>query len=234
MGDNTSLGSSEERYGSVLSEFRDKVIISTKIEGRDPEEAKRDLEASLKKLKTDHVDILLLHSIEPSDEVVKIENGIYREMVRMKESGLARFIGFSSMDSAERSRDLLEALDFDAVILAMNATKYGDYAKVALPVAQRKNVGVIAMKVMRNLVGKGATAKELFEYAWTQEGVASTVVAHYGKDPLEENIAIAMSYGAGKTAMLDREELELRLAEYAGPHALVWARPGYRDGGLIV
>lgn len=234
MGDNKSLGSSEARYGAILSEIRDQVIISTKIEGRDPEEAKRDLEASLKKLKTDHVDILLLHSIEPSDEVGKIESGIYREMIRMKESGMARFIGFSSMDSAERSRDLLEALDFDMALLAMNATQYGDFAKVALPAAQRKNVGVIAMKVMRNLVGKKATAQELFEYAWTQEGVASAVVGHYGKDPLEENIAIAMNYGAGKTAMLNREELELRLAEYAGPHALVWARPGYRDGGLIV
>ncbi len=235
MNDVKGIGSSEERYGEVLSAYRDQIILSTKIEGRDPEKAKKDLEESLKKLKTDHVDILMLHSIEPSDDVAAIENGVYREMIRMKESGMTKFIGFSSMDSSERSRDLLEALDWDVALLAMNATQYGDFAKVALPVAQKKNVGVIAMKVMRNLVGKKATAQELFEYAWTQDGVASAVVGHYGKDPIEENIKIAMEYGSkGNTAMIDRAELELRMAEFAGPHALVWARPGYRDGGLIV
>ncbi len=235
MNDVKGIGSSEERYGAVLSEYRNKVILSTKIEGRDVEQAKKGVEESLKKLKTDYLDILMLHSIEPTDEVAAIEKGVYREMVKMKEAGMARFIGFSSMDSAERSRDLLEALDWDVALLAMNATQYGDFARVALPVAVRKNVGVIAMKVMRNLVGKKATAQELFEYAWTQEGVASAVVGHYGKDPIDENIKIAMQYGRdGNTASVDRSELESRLAEFAGPHALVWARPGYRDGGLIV
>jgi predicted aldo/keto reductase-like oxidoreductase len=235
MNEVKGIGSAEERFGKILPEYRDKVIISTKVEGRNTEEAKKGLEESLRKLKTDHVDILFLHSIEPSDEVAAIEKGVYREMIKMKESGLTKFNGFSSMDSAERSRDLLEALDWDVVLLAMNATQYGDFAKVALPVAKKKNVGVVAMKVMRNLVGKKATAQELFEYAWTQEGVASAIVGHYGKDPLNENIKIAMGYGAhGNTAMVDRAELEQRMAEFAGPHALVWARPGYRDGGLIV
>ncbi len=234
MGENKSIGSGEERYGNVLSEYRDKVILSTKIEGRDPEEAKRGLEESLKKMKTDHVDILLLHAIAPSDDIAKIEKGIYKEMIRMKESGMVRFIGFSSMDSAERSRDFLEELDIDVAMLAMNATKYGDYAKVALPVAKRKNVGVIAMKTMRNIVGVKATASELFEYAWEQEGVASAIVGHYGMEPLKENISLANDYGKGKLALMDRTELESRLAEYAGPHTLEWARPGYRDGGIIV
>ncbi len=58
------------------------------------------------------------------------------------------------------------------------------------------------------------------------------MVGHYGKDPLKENIALAMEYGKRTTAMTDPAELELRLAGFAGPHALEWARPGYVDGGL--
>ncbi len=147
-------GSGEERYGMILPEYRDKIYISTKVEGRDPGEARKGLEESLKKLRTDYVDILFLHAIGPSDEVRAIEKGVYKEMVKMKEEGMTRFIGFSSMDSAERSRDLLHALDWDVALLAMNPTKYGNFAEVALPAAVEKNVGVIAMKVMRNLVGK--------------------------------------------------------------------------------
>ena len=227
-----AIESGEERYGMILPEYRDKVYISTKVEGRDPDQARKDLDASLKKLKTDHVDILYLHAIAPSDDVATIEKGIYKTMLQMKESGMVRFIGFSSMDSAERSRDLLQALDWDVALLAMNPTKYGNFAETALPAAVEKNVGVIAMKVMRNLVGKKATAKELFEYAWTQKGVASAMVGHYGMEPLKENIALANDFGKTQTA-LNRAELELRLADMAGPHVLEWARPGYVDGGIV-
>ncbi len=155
-------------------------------------------------------------------------------MVRLNESGIVKYIRFSSMDSADRPRDMLEKLDFDVCILAMNPTMYGDFVKVAFPAARKKNTGIIAMKVMRNIVGVEATAQELFEYAWTQEGVASTVVGHFGIEPLEENIKLAQEYGKNELAGIDRQELETRLAKLAGPHALCWAQPGYRDGGIIV
>lgn len=234
MGDINTIGSSEERFGQVLSPYRKQIILSTKVESRDPDEMKKDLEKSLKDLKTDYLDILMIHAIAPSDNVSDIEKGLYKEMIKLKESGTIRFIGFSSMDSAERSRDLLEHLDFDVAMLAMNATQYGDYAKVALPVALKKNVGVIAMKVMRNIVGKDATPQELFEYAWTQEGVASAVVAHAGMKPLKENIKLALKFDKSGQASIRRTELESRMAKYAGPHALGWARHGYQDGGIIV
>ena len=113
----------------------------------------------------------------------------------------------------------------------MNATKYGGFAETILPAARKKNMGVIAMKLMRDIVGEAATPKELLEYAWTQEGVASATVGHWGIETLQENIRIAQEYTESPVAQMDRKELENRLAPYAGPHALCWARPGYRDGG---
>ncbi len=234
MGNSNSIDSGEKRYGKILAPYRKKIILSTKIESRDADEMKRDLEESLKSLQTDHIDILFIHAIMPSDDVSLIEKGLYKEMVKLKDSGVIKFIGFSSMNSAERSRDLLEHLDFDVALLAMNATKYGDFAKLALPVAQKNNVGVIAMKVMRNIVGKEATTEELFKYAWTQKGVASALVGHYGMKPLKENIELAKKFNTGYKAGIDRKELEYRMSKHSGPHALCWAQPGYQDGGILV
>jgi predicted aldo/keto reductase-like oxidoreductase len=223
---------SEDRFGQLLTKHRNKIVISTKLESRDPDKAKAELEASLKRLKTDHVDILFIHAILPSDNTATIEKGLYKAMVDLKNSGMTKNIGFSSMDSAERSAELIEKLDFDVVLLAMNATKHGNFISLTLPAARKKNVGVIAMKTLRDIVGKDASAKELLEYIWTQEGVSSVLVGHYGLASLQENLNLAREFSKTGTARLDRRELEQRMAVYAGPHALSWARHGYTDGGL--
>ncbi|MEN8229222.1 MAG: aldo/keto reductase [Bacteroidota bacterium] len=226
--------SSEERFGQILPAYRDQVMISTKINEREASPARKSVEESLKRLKTDHVDIIMLHAVNEKDTVAGIENGVYREMVKMKEEGIAGHIGFSSMDSAERSKDLLENLDFDMAMLAMNPSRWGDYPGVAFPAAIEKNVGIIAMKVVRDIVGVAASAEELLGYAWDREGVASSVVGNVGIDILKQNIGLAYARGKKSLASVDKDELESRLAPYAGPHALCWARPGYRDGGIIV
>jgi aryl-alcohol dehydrogenase-like predicted oxidoreductase len=220
---------SEERFGEILPKYRKEILICTKFDSREPAEAMRELETSLKRMKTDYLDVLMIHSIEPSEDLPALEKGVYKELLRLKEEGVARFIGFSSMNSAPRSKELIEKLDLDVAILAMNPTKYGNFAQVALPAARRNNVGTIAMKVIRDLLGNGTTPRELMEYAWTQEGVASAVIGHYGMDILEENVRLAKEFGASAKAAVNHRGLEDRLAHLAGPHALCWARPEYRD-----
>ena len=90
------------------------------------------------------------------------------------------------------------------------------------------------MKVMRDIVGKAASSEELFKYSLDQEGVSTSVVGNYGLEVLKENISLAVKYGKENLAILDKSELESRLVPYAGPHALCWARPDYRDGGIVV
>lgn len=222
---------SEDRYGQILTKYRNKIILSTKLESRDPEKAKAELEASLKRMKTDHVDILFIHAILPEDNTAEIEKGLYKTMVSLKAAGMTKNIGFSSMDSAERSAELIEKLDFDVVLLAMNATNYGNFINIALPAARKKNVGVIAMKALRDIVGKDATARELLEYVWSQEGVSSALVGHFGIKSLQENLQLAIEFSKTGISTLNKKELEQRMARYSGPHTLQWARPGYIDGG---
>ena len=233
-GDGKSLDSSEQRYGQVLPAYRDQLILSTKLPSRNPEEAKRSLENSLKNFQTDYLDILMIHGITIDDKIAEIEKGLYKTMLSFKESGLVKNIGFSCMNDPAHGRELLEKLDFDVTLVSMNATKYGGFAETILPAASQKNMGVIAMKLMRDIVGQAATPKELLEYAWSQEGVASATVGHWGIETLQENIRIAQAYVETPVAQADREALENRLASLAGPHALCWARPGYRDGAVAI
>jgi len=228
--------SSEERFGEVLSPIRDRLLIATKFDSRDPAEAMREFDRSLQRMRTDHVDVLLIHAILPSDDVAALEMGVYAELRRLKEEGTVRFIGFSSMDSAERSREVIEKLEFDVALLAMNPTGYGDFVSETLPAARAKNVGVLAMKVMRDIVGTAATPDELLRYALSQEGVATALIGHHGLATMEENIRIVQSLGAEvapEMAGSEREHLESRLAHLAGPHALCWARSGYVDGRVV-
>lgn len=223
---------SEERYGRILPPYRNQLILATKFNPRDAAGARAEVEESLRRMRTDYVDIILIHSIEPDDDIAAIERGCYREMVRMKDEGIARFIGFSSMDSAPKSKELLENLDIDVAMLALNPTQYGDFAKIVMPVARRKNVGVVAMKVMRDIVGKEATAKELMNYALSEPGVATANIAHTGMRVLEENIRLITEFDAGKQAVAERQQLEQRLAHLAHSRALCWAQPGYLDGKI--
>jgi len=231
-GDGKSLDSSEQRFGQVLSPYRDQIVLSTKLPSRDPEEAKKSLESSLKNFKTDYLDILMIHGITIDDNIPDLEKGLFKTMLSFKESGMVKNIGFSCMNDPEHSRELLEKLDFDVCLVTMNATKYGGFAETIIPAAMKKNTGIIAMKLMRDIVGEAARPKELLEYAWTQEGVASATVGHWGIETLQENIRIAQEYIETPVAQRHRKELENRLAPYAGPHALCWTRPGYRDGGI--
>ena len=223
---------SEERFGRILPRYRKQILLSTKVDAaeRDVDACKRQVETSLERMRTDHLDLLMSHSIEPSEDTDALARGLMPMLMDLKSQKVARAIGFSSMNSAAKSKEMLERFDLDVCLLAMNATQYGDFAKVALPVANRKNVGAMAMKVMRDLVGRdGTTPDELLAYALTQPGVATAVVGHVGMDVLEQNVALAREIGGGRLAV-DRAGLQRRLARYGRSEHLCWARPGYRDG----
>jgi predicted aldo/keto reductase-like oxidoreductase len=228
----SSYSGSEERL-AVLASVYPKVYIATKFDGkknnlRNVDVMMQEFETSLKLLQRDYVDVLLIHEVNSNDDVRQIEQGVYARMQKLKEEKAVRFIGFSSMNSAVRSKELITHLDFDVVLMAMNPTLYGDYATVALPAAKQKQMGVLAMKVMRDVVGVAASAEELIHYALDRDSVSAAVIGHYGIQTLEENAKIVSRYAP--SLVDDRyADLELRVRALAGPHALSWARNGYVD-----
>jgi len=221
----------EERFGEILPAHRDKLYIATKFDPRDEKGMMASFEQSLKRMKIDYVDVLMIHDLSGKDDVETLEKTVWKRMQRLKEEGAARFIGFSSMRSSDKSKEFIEKLAPDVALLALNPTKYRSYAEKVLAPAQRRGTGVLAMKVMRGIVGvNGNTPSDLLGYALSQNGVASAIVGHYGADVLQENMRVVSKLGSARTMSLRRRRgMEYRCRSLAGPHALCWARPDYHD-----
>jgi aryl-alcohol dehydrogenase-like predicted oxidoreductase len=223
---------SETRIGRILHGRRKTVHVCTKLEERDPEKAKTELEGSLKRLQMDSLDVLMIHSIlETEPDLSALEKGIYAQLRKWKDEGVAKHIGFSSMmTNGPRLQQLIEVLDPEVVLTAISATKYGNIAEHVIPAAQAHKTGVIAMKTLRNVVGKAATAKELLRYSFGKAGVASLCVGHSKVAELEENVKTVCEFSQ-QAGCGECKALENRLAHLATPEVLTWARPEYRDGG---
>jgi predicted aldo/keto reductase-like oxidoreductase len=221
---------SEERLGNIVPTYRDRIILSTKMDSRTTEAAKVEFERSLTRLKTDYIDFLCIHDLNNNDNITDIGNGVWQWMHQLKDEGTVKYIGFSSMQSATKSKEFLDTLDPDACIMAITPTGYGDYAGIALPSARAKNVGVIAMKLFRDIVGSAGTPAELLTWGLTKDGVAAAVVGHIGMATLNQNADIVKGMETG--IKWDPTSLEKRCKRLAGPHALCWARSDYKDNGL--
>ena len=222
---------SETRLGQILPQYRKSIYVCTKLDQRDPEKAKRELEECLGRLQMDYLDVLMVHGIrETETDISAIEKGIYTQLRKWKDEGIARHIGFSSMMAdGPFTKRLIEVLDPEVVLIAVNATKFGNIAENAIPAAQAQKTGVMVMKMLRDIVGKDAVAKELLQYAWTQPGVVSLCVGHKSVEELEENVKTVCDF-AQITSHFDAAALEKRVAHLGTPEALSWARSDYRDG----
>ena len=224
---------SETRLGQILPAHRKSVYVCTKLDQRDSELAKRELEGCLQRLRMDYVDVLMIHSITQKEtDVGALEKGIYAQLRKWKATGVARHIGFSTMmTDGPMTGKLIEVLDPDVTLMAISAAKHGSIAENALPAAKARNTGFIAMKMLRDVVGKGpASARELLHYGWSHPGVAALCVGHSSLQQLEENAKTVHDLARG-IAALDRGALERKLAHLATPETLSWVRPDYSDRG---
>ena len=94
-------GTSEERYGKYLvPKYRDHIFLMTKSTATDAETLLKEVDLSLQRLKTDQVDLLQIHSFKnPEDVDARISNGVMDALQSVKESGKARYIGFTGHQS---------------------------------------------------------------------------------------------------------------------------------------
>ena len=221
---------SETRIGQVLKGRRASLHVCSKVDERDPEKAKRELEGILTRLQTDYLDVLMVHAVRADEtDPSAIDAGIYAQLRRWKEQGVARHIGFSTMmTDGPLIRRYVEALRPEVMCVAFNATKFGNVAEHVLPAAIERNVGVFAMKMLRDIVGKSpATAGDLVAYGW-RPGVSAVLVGHSTVGELEENARVVarLAHGQGPASRLATEQ---HVAHLATRDALSWARLDYRD-----
>jgi aryl-alcohol dehydrogenase-like predicted oxidoreductase len=195
-------GESETRLGRFLATRRKDVFLATKIPGRSRtrDTALKEVEASLKRLQTDHLDLLHLHSLGDEADLAKIEapDGAMKALYELREQKVTRFIGMTSHTDGAVMAKAIERNDLDCVQMAMNPARAARFEELALPAANRKNLGVILMKVTgqdKLLVDGGADTASLLRYAWSLP--ISTAVCGMPKlEFLEANVATAKAHSS--------------------------------------
>jgi predicted aldo/keto reductase-like oxidoreductase len=156
--------------------YREKAFLMTKIDGRDAKTAIKQLEESLRRLQTDHVDVLQFHEVIRMNDPERIfaDGGALEAIVKAKQEGKLRYIGFTGHKSPEIHRHMLEVADqhkflFDTCQLPLNVmdAHFDSFEKIVLPILVEKNIGVLGMKPMGDhfiLKSKTVTAVECLHY----------------------------------------------------------------------
>src|SRR3954468_15535131 len=225
-------GESETRVGQVMATRRKEVWLATKIPDRTGDGFWRRREGSLKRLKTDHVDLVHIHSLGHPEDLAKIEapDGALKGLMEAREQKMARFAGMTSHTDGEVMAKAIERHDLDCVQMALNASRNGRFEELALPAANKKNLGVIAMKVTGQefLVGEGAGKADmnsLLRYSISLP-VTTAVVGMPKPEMLAHNIESARSF----SPLTDQEKERLRNQLGSSREGLEKRLVGHLDG----
>ncbi len=155
-------GKSETRMGNALEGgYRHRVFLMTKIDGRTKEEANKQIDESLKRLKTDHVDLLQFHEVIRFDDPDRIfaQGGAVEAFLDAKKAGKTRFIGFTGHKDPHVHLYMLSVADkhnfkFDTVQMPLNVmdAHFRSFAHLVLPELVKRGIGVLGMKSMGSSV----------------------------------------------------------------------------------
>jgi len=225
---------SEERIGMLLKEHREQVFLSSKTGDRDGDHAKRSVERSLKRLQTDHIDLMHVHAVSSVEDAEQLgEKGKVLEVLhQFRSEGVIRNIGFSGHASAAGMKRAVELYDFDVMMMALNhqsTERTEDFEGLPAPLARQKGMGVVAMKVIRpRETVNGLAADDLVRYALTLDDFHMANIGIDSMEVLHSNLEILRNFSP-----LDEEKMkEIRLALhpfYQGAN-LAWMDPAYQDG----
>jgi uncharacterized protein len=200
-------GESERRYGLAARRRRKEMWIATKTLERTKQEARKELEESLKRLQTDYIDEWRMHWVYSFGELDKIiaGGGALEAAVKAKEEGLVRFISISNHTDPQVQVKALEIFPFDSMLFPASILDRFTMSFVdeLLPVMKAKGIASAGMK----LLGDGSLTR-MYEmalrYAFSQP-VDTFVVGMKSMEELKKNLAIAENY----VPLNDEEKLAL-------------------------
>jgi aryl-alcohol dehydrogenase-like predicted oxidoreductase len=140
-------GHSEELIGEAIQTVpRDSVVIATKSPAADRKTLLADLDESLRRLRTDHVDIFQLHNVGSREKMAAVmgPQGAFEGMKEGIRAGKIRFPAFST-HSLPMAKEMIRTGCFDAVQIPFNFVDC-QAAEEVIPLARKADMGVIAMK----------------------------------------------------------------------------------------
>jgi predicted aldo/keto reductase-like oxidoreductase len=146
-----TYGNAEEVLGPALQPHRSKVFLVGKTAERDQEGSARELETTLKRLRTDHLDLYQLHGLVTVEEVEKVfgAGGAMETFQAAKQAGKTRFLGFSA-HSTGAALECLKRFPFDTVLFPFNFVCWyqGGFGPEVMAEAKKRGAGRLALKAM--------------------------------------------------------------------------------------
>ncbi|TBL76089.1 aldo/keto reductase [Paenibacillus thalictri] len=200
-------GKSEELIGYALKGSRDKVFLASKAKLCPPDELRRSLEQSLKRLQTDRLDFFQFHGTSYSDADVRRvrEEGILEQMIRLKEEGLVRFIGFTSEDSNRAVYDFIQCGQFDIMQICYNICMQHPYDPNrpfgSILEAEKAGLGIAVMRAFTSGVFQRWMAmvhpdnqfdytEALIQFVLSNPHVDVALIGMRNADEVRKNVAI--------------------------------------------
>ena len=212
-------GVSEQRMGKALaSGRRQRVFLMTKVctHGRDARVAMRQLEESLRRLKTDHVDLWQVHEVAYAGDPERhfMKGGVIEALDRAKQKGLVRFVGFTGhKDPALHLQMLSYGYPFDTCQMPLNCfdATFRSFEQQVLPEVARQGIASIGMKSLggeADAVKKRAvSAKDALRYAMSLP-VAVTVSGIDSLKVLRQNLGVARGFAPMSSVAMQRMRTE--------------------------
>lgn len=164
-------GKSEERYGKFLTpKFRNQIFLNSKSGERTYDGVMKDIETTLGLLKTDHLDLYCMHAIDKIEDVDKLlaQGGGYKAFLKLRDEGVVKSIGFSYHKWNDASQKSFKEFDIDVVMCPINAARSNGNEDNLIPLAQKRDLGIIAIKVMgQNALIGSVSGDDLLRYAMT-------------------------------------------------------------------
>jgi predicted aldo/keto reductase-like oxidoreductase len=233
-------GISEANIGRVMRTRRRETFLTSKTHLRSYSESMGLLEQSLKNLNTDHLDLWQLHNVQTVAQLDTIfgADGAIRAMEKARHEKMARFVGITGHFEPLVLAAALERYPFDTILMAVNAADvhYLSFIRYLLPLAQKKGIGIIGMKVatrgrvlsswdpppleqqperLRTAKRGTLTIKEALSYTMSLP-VSTTIVGCDNPQQVEENVKIASEFtGLSDAEMRDIEYKMLPIVRQA-------------------
>jgi aryl-alcohol dehydrogenase-like predicted oxidoreductase len=216
-------GLSERRMGRALADRRDRVFLMTKVctHGRDARTAMRQLEDSLRRLRTDYLDLWQIHEVVFDDEPARAfaRGGVVEALDRARQQGKVRYVGFTGHKEPRLHLEMLaHGYAWDACQLPLNPfdASFRSFEREVLPELQRRGIAAIGMKSFcgdaRAIAAGVASPRDMLAYALSLP-VATVVSGMDSLRVLRQNLDVARGFRPLTARRLDA--LRRRLAERA-------------------
>jgi len=227
-----SQGVSEERYGKFLTpKYRDLIFLMTKSTGKDAQTVQEHLEGSLRRLKVDQIDLFQVHSIRtPEDVDNRIEQGVLEVLLKAKQDGKVKYLGFTGHQNPHAHTRMLERTQhsdiFDTVLMPVNVLdqSYFSFTHNVIPQALERKMGILAIKSLADgrffakkekanwtsddpLIPNYLSIKEALHFVWSLP-VTVLISGNENATYMREKVALARSFSKlteeRKMALIDK------------------------------